>query len=114
MKSVENKPWGTYEIIQEGLNYLVKKILVKPKGQLSFQSHEHRSEHWIIVQGHAEVQLNDKIFTLKPNDSIFIPQKSKHSLANNRENDLIIIEVWYGEKLSEDDITRYKDIYGRE
>ena len=109
MKTIVNKLWGSYQIIDEGNNYLVKNILVKPHSKLSLQSHKHRSEHWVVVQGTAEVTINDKISILEPNKNIFIPSESKHRLANNYNNDLIVIEVWYGEILEEEDITRYDD-----
>jgi len=113
MKSIVNKPWGSYEIIDQGKNYLAKKITINPKGSLSFQSHDHRSEHWVVVEGQAEVTLENKITNLRENQSIFIPKKTKHMVSNTQNDVLIIVEVWYGEKLSEDDIIRYKDIYGR-
>ena len=110
MKTIVNKPWGSYQIIDEGNNYLVKNILVKPYSKLSLQSHKHRSEHWVVVQGTAEVTINDKISILEPNKNIFIPLEAKHCLANNYDKDLIVIEVWYGEILEEEDIIRYDDI----
>ena len=110
MKTIVNKPWGSYQIIDEGNNYLVKNILVKPFRKLSLQSHKHRSEHWVVVQGTAEVTINDKISILELNKNIFIPLEAKHRLANNYNKDLIVIEVWYGEILEEEDITRYEDI----
>jgi len=113
MNTIVNKPWGTYQVLDQGKNYLTKKIYVKPNGKLSLQSHQHRSEHWTIVQGVAEVTIDDEVFKLESNKSIFIPSKSKHSLANKYDSDLILIEVWYGDKLSEEDIIRYEDIYGR-
>ena len=113
MKSEYKKPWGSFKIIDKGKNFLVKKILVKPKGRLSLQSHKKRSEHWTIVQGIAEVRIGNKTIELESNESVYIPKNSKHSLANNHKKDLIIIEVWYGNNLSEDDIKRYEDIYGR-
>ena len=113
MKSIVNKPWGSYQIIDQGKNFVVKNIVVKPNCKLSLQSHEHRSEHWIIVEGRAEVNINGNITTLETNQSTYIPSKTKHRLANNYDKNLIIIEVWYGEKLDEDDITRYEDIYNR-
>ena len=109
MKTIVNKPWGSYQIIDEGNNYLVKKIWVKPHSKLSLQSHKHRSEHWVVVQGTAEVTINDKISVLELNKNIFIPLEAKHRLANNYNKDLIVIEVWYGEILEEEDITRYDD-----
>ena len=113
MKSIVNKPWGSYQIIDQGKNFVVKNIVVKPNCKLSLQSHEHRSEHWIIVEGRAEVNINGNITTLETNQSTYIPSKAKHRLANNHDKNLIIIEVWYGEILNEEDITRYEDIYNR-
>tara|TARA_B100001123_G_C15016131_1_gene909574 strand:- start:115 stop:459 length:345 start_codon:yes stop_codon:yes gene_type:complete len=113
MNSIIQKPWGTYQVLDQCKNYLTKKIIVKPNGKLSLQSHNHRSEHWIVVEGTAEVLINDKIKILKTNESIFIPKQSKHSLTNNQDNNLILIEVWYGDLLDEEDIIRFEDIYGR-
>ena len=87
----------------------MKNILVKSNCKLSLQSHEHRSEHWVVVQGKAEVTINENTTILKPNENIYIPAKSKHRLANNFEEDLVIIEVWYGEILDENDILVEKD-----
>ena len=113
MKSIVNKPWGSYQIIDQGENFVVKKIAVKPNCKLSLQSHKNRSEHWVIVEGMAEVTINDVITTLEPNQSAYIPANTKHRLANNYDKNLILIEVWYGENLDEEDITRYEDIYNR-
>ena len=113
MKSIVNKPWGSYRIIDQGENFIVKNIVVKPYCKLSLQSHKHRSEHWVIVEGSAEVTINDNITTLEPNQSTYIPSETKHRLANNYDKNLILIEVWYGESLDEEDITRYEDIYNR-
>ena len=113
MKSIVNKPWGSYQIIDQGENFVVKNIVVKPYCKLSLQSHKNRSEHWVIVEGRAEVTINDNITTLEPNQNTYIPFKTKHRLANNHDKNLILIEIWYGEKLDEEDITRYEDIYNR-
>ena len=113
MKSIVNKPWGSYQIIDQGKNFVVKNIVVKPDCKLSLQSHEHRSEHWIIVEGKAEVNVNGNLSILESNQSIYIPSKTKHRLANNYDKNLIIIEVWCGEILDEEDIIRYEDIYDR-
>ena len=114
MIPIVSKPWGSFQVIEKGEKYTVKKIRVKPKGKLSLQSHEHRSEHWIVVKGRAQVTINDDIKILETNESIFIPLLTKHSLANNEMEDLVVIEVWYGNVLKEEDIKRYEDIYGRE
>ena len=113
MKSIVNKPWGSFEIIYEGEKYIVKKIIVNPGGQLSLQSHENRSEHWLIAEGVAEVIINEKTYNLNENEHIFIPQGSKHSLANRGSINLIVIEMWFGDNLDEEDITRYEDKYER-
>ena len=113
MKSVVNKPWGFFEIIDQGIKYTVKKIIVFPEGQLSLQSHKYRSEHWLVASGIAEVIIDEKTCNLKENDNIFIPKGSKHRLKNIGSDNLIIIEMWFGEKLDENDIERYEDIYDR-
>ena len=113
MNSKVNKPWGSFEILDNGKNYLVKKIVVNPGGILSLQRHKYRSEHWIVAEGKAEVTVDDKISILDKNENIFIPQGSIHRLSNKTSNNLIIIEMWYGEKLDENDIERYEDIYNR-
>ena len=113
MKSIVSKPWGSYQIIENGKKFTVKKIIVKSQGKLSLQSHDYRSEHWIVVQGKAEVTINDEVTILEENQRAFIPQKAKHRLANNEDKDLILIEVWFGDNLDEEDIIRYEDIYNR-
>ena len=107
MTSIVSKPWGFFQIIEEGDNYKVKKIVVKSKAKLSLQSHEHRSEHWVVVKGKAKVTINQDIKILETNESIFIPSKTKHRLTNNELEDLVIIEVWHGNTLDEEDIKRY-------
>ena len=113
MNSIVNKPWGSYEILLNSNNYLIKKILVNPGGILSLQSHKHRSEHWIVAEGQAEVTINNDIKILNVNENIFIPQCAIHRLSNKTHNILVIIEMWYGKKLDENDIERYEDIYNR-
>ena len=113
MKSIVEKPWGSYLVLEEGTHYLLKKIIVNSGGKSSLQNHQHRSEHWIIVEGEAEVTINDEIKILKENETIFIPQESKHRLANKAAKKLTIIELWYGDILDENDIERFEDIYER-
>ena len=113
MKSIVLKPWGSYQVLESESKYSIKRIIVNPGGVLSLQSHLYRSEHWIVVHGIAEVTIDDNIKILKTNESIFIPTKSKHRLANKKNEDLIVIEIWFGDKLDEEDIIRYEDIYGR-
>lgn len=107
------RPWGYYTVLNQGEGYLTKMICVSPRGQLSLQSHNYRSEHWVVLNGTARVTLDNKTFILKPGSSIDIPVKMKHSLANPYTTELQIIEVQKGDKLVEEDIIRYKDIYGR-
>jgi len=113
MNSIFNKPWGSYQILDQGKNYLVKNIAVKTGGKLSLQSHTHRSEHWIVVRGSARVTINEEVKILNINESVFIPKKAKHRLENYNKADLLVIEVQFGDILREDDIIRYEDIYGR-
>ena len=110
----QTRPWGSYTILHKETNYLVKRIEVLPGESLSLQSHNHRSEHWTVVSGVAQVQIEETLQTLQTNQSIEIPKGAKHRLANLDESSLIIIEVQLGDKLDEDDITRYEDKYGRD
>ena len=107
------RPWGYFINIANGEGFLTKIIHVNPEGKLSVQSHNHRSEHWFIVKGQAKVRLNDTEFELKSGESIDIPLKAIHSVQNAHNKDLEIIEIQQGDLLSEDDIIRYEDIYGR-
>ena len=107
------RPWGFYETLVLGDRFQVKQIIVHPGASLSLQMHRHRAEHWVIVSGTAEVQVDDRIQTLTENQSVYIPVESKHRLRNNGELPLTIIEVQTGDYLGEDDIVRFDDIYGR-
>ena len=107
------RPWGYYTCMNSGEGYLTKTICVMPKQKLSIQSHNHRSEHWVILEGRALVILNEKENYLDAGDSIDIPLQAKHSLQNPYDDELKIIEVQKGDYISEDDIIRYEDCYGR-
>jgi mannose-1-phosphate guanylyltransferase len=109
----EYRPWGHYDAIDRGEKYQVKRISVKPGGKLSLQTHRHRAEHWVVVSGVAEVTRGGSNFLLRENESTFIPVGERHSLRNPGACDLEIIEVQSGAYLSEDDIVRYEDDYGR-
>ena len=113
MKTIVNRPWGSFEILDQGDKYTIKKIIVNPGGQLSLQSHQHRSEHWLIAEGSAEVIIDENIYRLKENEKIFIPQRAKHRITNWDKKKLVVIEMWFGDILDEKDIKRYEDIYGR-
>lgn len=109
-----HRPWGTYTILEEGTNYKVKRIEVKPGGSLSLQLHHHRSEHWVIVEGVATVVNGDNTLELHANESTYIPVLTRHRLENKTPERVVIIEVQLGNYLGEDDIVRFDDKYGRE
>lgn len=108
-----HRPWGTYAILEEGGNFKIKRIVVVPGGKLSLQSHQHRSEHWVVLSGLARVMNNGEEFIIHPNQSTYIFAGHQHQLENPGETDLVIIEVQTGTYLGEDDIVRYNDVYGR-
>ncbi len=108
-----HRPWGHYLSIEEGSNWQIKKIEVYPGESLSLQMHHHRSEHWIVVQGTARVEINNATKIISQNESTYIPLGSKHRLSNPGKIQLILIEVQSGDYLGEDDIIRFEDKYGR-
>ncbi len=108
-----HRPWGWYDSIDNGDRFKVKRIKVKPGASLSLQKHNHRSEHWIVVTGTAEITNGEKVLTLTENQSTYIEQGQIHRLANSGTIPLEIIEVQSGKYLGEDDIIRIVDIYGR-
>jgi mannose-1-phosphate guanylyltransferase / mannose-6-phosphate isomerase len=107
------RPWGYYQGIDIGPRYQVKRIVVKPNAKLSLQKHFHRSEHWVVVRGTAEVTIGSEIRTIHENESAYIPIGSSHRLANPGKIQLELIEVQAGSYLGEDDIVRLTDEYGR-
>ena len=107
------RPWGMYTVLAAAGRYKIKSIVVKPKATLSLQAHHHRSEHWVVVSGVAEITKDSKKFLLHTNESTYISIGEKHRLSNPGIVDLVIIEVQCGEYLGEDDIIRYEDVYGR-
>ena len=108
-----HRPWGWYDSIDEGGRFKVKRILVKPKACLSLQKHHHRAEHWVVVQGTAEVTNGEHVTLLAENQSTYIPLGAVHRLRNPGTIPLEIIEVQSGSYLGEDDIVRLEDTYGR-
>lgn len=107
------RPWGWYETLCLGSRFQVKRIMVKPGGILSLQSHVHRSEHWIVVAGTAEVTVGEEVKLLTENQSVYIPLGAVHRMANPGQLPMYLIEVQTGAYLGEDDIVRYEDIYNR-
>ena len=112
-KNIFYRPWGRYINLYNGKNFLIKELIVKPKGILSLQKHYHRSEHWVITKGKPKITLNKKIFFKKINESIFIPKGSIHRIQNHGKGLVKIMEAQLGSILKESDIVRYQDIYGR-
>jgi mannose-1-phosphate guanylyltransferase len=108
------RPWGKYDSIDSGERYQAKRITVKPGAKLSVQMHHHRAEHWVVVSGAARVTNGDKTFLLSENESTYIPVGVVHALENPGKIELELIEVQTGSYLSEDDIVRFEDRYGRD
>lgn len=108
-----HRPWGYYETLSLGDRFQVKRIMVKPGGKLSLQSHFHRSEHWVVVEGTAHVTVDDTVSMISENESVYIPLGAVHRLENRGKVPLNLIEVQSGAYLGEDDIVRYEDIYAR-
>lgn len=110
----DHRPWGWFESLVIENGFRVKRIFVKPGGILSLQTHAHRSEHWIVVEGIAKVTINDEVQFLSEGQSVFVPVGVKHRLENSTANPMEIIEVQLGSYLGEDDIVRLEDVYARE
>jgi len=108
-----NRPWGSYTILEDSMGYKIKRIEVKPNKRLSLQKHQHRNEHWVVVNGIATVEVENKIFLLHENESTYIKAEQIHRLSNNTNAPLVIIEVQVGSYTGEDDIVRISDDYQR-
>ncbi len=108
------RPWGSYDSIDDGERFQVKRLSLKPGGCLSLQMHHHRAEHWIVVQGTARITCNDKTFLLSENESTYVPIGATHRIENPGKLALHIVEVRSGSYMGEDDIVRLQDSYGRE
>lgn len=108
------RPWGSYDSIDAGERFQVKRLVVKPGATLSLQLHHHRAEHWVVVSGTARITRGDEVFLLEENQSTYIPVGAKHRIENPGKIPLHIIEVQSGTYLGEDDIVRFEDKYGRE
>ena len=107
------RPWGSYETVASGPGFQVKHIVVDPGERLSLQSHVHRSEHWVVVRGSAEVTVDERVSILHENESTYIPAGTKHRLGNPGKVPLELVEIQCGSYLGEDDIVRFDDQYGR-
>ncbi len=108
------RPWGRYDVLATEPHFNAKIITVAPQSCLSYQSHKHREEHWIVVQGQGEVLLNGETQEVKTGDYILIPKQSKHRMINPHNKEMQFVEVQLGDYFGEDDITRYEDEYNRD
>ena len=109
----DHRPWGWFESLILGNGFQVKRICVKPGAALSLQSHKHRSEHWIVVEGTAQVTIEKNVSILPEGQSVYIPIGAVHRLENPGKLPITLIEVQIGSYLEEDDIIRYEDAYSR-
>jgi mannose-1-phosphate guanylyltransferase/mannose-6-phosphate isomerase len=109
----DHRPWGWYESLVVGTRFQVKRIHVHPGAALSLQSHFHRSEHWIVVEGTARITVDEEVRLVTENQSVYIPLGSKHRMENPGKVPMVLIEVQTGSYVGEDDIIRYEDVYSR-
>ena len=111
--STEQRPWGSFTVLEEAPCFKVKRIVVKPGESLSLQLHRHRSEHWVVVSGTAKLVNGEAECYAAPNQSAYIPAGTQHRISNPGAVDCVMIEVQVGDYLGEDDIVRFSDRYGR-
>ena len=109
----DHRPWGWFESLALGERFQVKRICVKPGGSLSLQSHNHRSEHWIVVEGTAKVTIDEDVKLVTEGQSVYVPLGAVHRMENPGKMPMVLIEVQIGTYLGEDDIIRYEDVYAR-
>jgi mannose-6-phosphate isomerase len=109
----DDRPWGSYTVLEDGPDHKVKRIEVLPGKRLSYQRHQRRAEHWFVVKGDALVTLDGKEFPVGMNTAIDVPRGSAHRIANAGPDLLVVIEVQHGEYFGEDDIERLEDDFGR-
>ena len=109
----ETRPWGSFYVLDEGCGFKVKRLVVRPQGRLSLQSHRHRWEHWTVVSGEATVTVDESVKKMTPGQSIDIAQGARHRLENFGAVDVEVVEVQFGDYFGEDDIVRYEDVYDR-
>ena len=108
------RPWGSWHVLAVGSGYKVKRIQVNPGERLSYQTHEHRSEHWVVISGLATCVIDGETSVAGPGESVHVPVGSAHRITNEHTEELVIIEVQHGAYTGEDDITRLEDDYGRQ
>ncbi len=113
LPAIVRRPWGTYEVLNDEPGVKVKRIVVHPGASISLQLHRHRAEHWTIVSGSGEIEIDDKKIPCKRDTTVFVPVGAKHRIRNTGQEDIVFIEVQTGDKLIESDIERFEDQYGR-
>lgn len=113
MREKDERPWGRYEVLEESTGYKVKRLEVKPGARLSLQRHSRRSEHWVVIEGVADVVCGDRELQLEKGAHIYLPAETNHRLGNSSDGPLVLIEVQLGDYLGEDDIVRLADDYER-
>jgi mannose-6-phosphate isomerase len=109
----EERPWGSWHVIDVANGYKIKRIHVNPGCRLSYQTHAHRSEHWVVIFGIATCMIDGQTVVAHPGESVDVPLGAKHRLSNLGEQELVIVEVQHGAYTGEDDICRLEDDYGR-
>ena len=109
----DDRPWGSYEVLEDAESHKVKRLEVHPGKRLSYQRHQHRAEHWFVVAGTAEVTLDGEVLRLTAGQAVDIPRHAAHRIANPGGDTLVFIEVQHGDSFAEDDIERLDDDYGR-
>lgn len=107
------RPWGSWHVIDVNAGYKIKRIHVRPGCRLSYQTHDHRSEHWVVIFGTATCTIDGAVVVAGPGESVDVPLGAKHRLANEGTEELVIVEVQHGAYTGEDDIVRLEDDYGR-
>jgi len=113
VREKDERPWGRYEVLEERPGFKVKRLEVKPGQRLSLQRHSRRSEHWVVVEGTADVVCGERELQLEKGKHIYLPAETNHRLGNSSEIPLVLIEVQLGDYLGEDDIVRLEDDYQR-
>jgi mannose-6-phosphate isomerase len=113
MNEHDERPWGSYTVLADEPGFKVKKLVVRPGKRLSYQRHAHRSEHWFVVSGTAEILVDGGVGQLGPGSAADIEAGSAHRIGNTGSEDLVFIEVQHGESFEEDDIVRLEDDFGR-
>jgi mannose-6-phosphate isomerase len=109
----DERPWGSWLVLDQGSGYQVKRLLVRPGERISYQTHAHRAEHWTVAHGTATCVIDGETVELTPGTSVDVPVGTPHRLANLHDDTLIVIEVQRGTYFGEDDIVRLEDDYGR-